>query len=60
MLTVDLYPLPENAQWSHGVLYTDHTTVWVPYPKVDQDGTYRVSTEQCHLAHHAAIGLGSR
>ena len=38
-VTVDLYPLPENAQWSHGVLYTDHTTVWVPYPKVDQDGT---------------------
>jgi len=37
-LTVDLYPLPENAQWSHGVLYTDHHTVWVPYPKVDPDG----------------------
>jgi glycosidase len=37
-LTVALYPLPENAQWSHGVLYTDHHTLWVPYPHVDQDG----------------------
>ncbi|MFO1243386.1 MAG: alpha-amylase family glycosyl hydrolase [Rickettsiales bacterium] len=37
ILTIPLYGIPET-DWSHGVLYTDNKTIWLPFPKTDQDG----------------------